>query len=246
MLRLIVFFLLLTFSPSLLAQCRILQATRNGKLQYTFHYNDSNQVDETTLYNEDGGVAQRYTAEYVPGTNAIAVYALYLPDGKLNVKTVYQRDAQLRVTRMEMFTPAADGSPTLARYYVYENAERPTNCIQKMTCYSPEDTVLEITTIQYTDDNGSYTSTKTKADGSLIRTETWTRDDKHSYESWSPFPYQTTHNLLAKTILMPDGTQAAGSFRSTMEYNKQGYPVKESSVKPDGSVDNFEYTYSCE
>ncbi|MEZ4917697.1 MAG: hypothetical protein R2792_01230 [Saprospiraceae bacterium] len=230
----------LVFSQS----CVIQKAYKDGKLEWSFDYDDHKRLSEMTQYKPDGAEAMHFYFGYQEQTNWIASIAQ--TDGTDSwIKTTYERDAKGLVTRMDMFVGTNNSDYQAHRYYEYTNDPNSQFPLQKVMAYKADGTLLEITEIDYFDQNGSSFNTKKNPDGSLIRTEKKVYDNKTGYQRWAPLHYQNTHNLIGIEIRLPDGSIAPQSYGCVMSYNPQGYPIEERTTTTDGTVTVSRYKYEC-
>ena len=238
---------LLFLLPTLaLAQpCYIQRAFTDGKLSWNFEYNDQNQVTACERYNEDGSVALRMEINYQEGTDWIqSVNNVISPE--MSQLNLYTRDESGMVTRMDRYSMDASGEKSLLGFYTYLNDPSLPYPMRRVTAHSPDGTITEITDIELLDNNGTTLNTKTDADGNLIRTEKWVRDNRKTFEVWTPFPYHVKHNLVGKQVNDKDGNILPQSYGNSCQYNLEGYPVVVTERKVDGSKSESRFVYKCQ
>lgn len=227
--------------------CKISKTMKNGAIFSQAIYSEEGMVQAVAYYENDelkskdvwsyGEDGLPNKISYEDSTGQVVRY-----------QEILERNDSSYITKRAFFEVDSSGENfNLWRQasYVYDQSKP--NPLVETTFYDAEGGVVESYTIEYTDENGSSISQRVDAEGNLIRTETWKRDDKKSgNQAIMLFPFQEEHNLIERTVMMADSSISDNSWKSNLTYNELGYPIQAISKQYDGMVDTFSMEYICE
>ena len=226
--------------------CYVNRVFEDGDLVTQYHFDDNGKLQKSENF-EDGQLKSVMEgADYLPDGSPQKVI-IKDAEGKVTYKTklTYNED-QLVVSR-KTYKANEDGEMMVVQKADYSyDVDSP--C--KMTgikYYDGEGNLVKQSQINYYDDNCSSIGTVTDADGKVLQTETWVRDDKNNpRHAFSVFHVQDEHNRIAYTVVKADGTVTKDSYQmEDVEYNAHGYPVKGTMKMSDGASKTYTMDYEC-
>jgi len=227
--------------------CLVQKGYENDQLFYTTRFNAAGHLQESKEY-KNGQLKTHRIIVRADAEGRILEARLVDSIEKKVFVNKFSRDAAGYVLTRERFEVTNGDVQVLVERSVYENNPASPCVITKITRYDGSGNLVDVTTMENLDANGSSKSVVTDKAGKVIKTEVWKRDDKISGRQFvDAFPYQWIHNRIEYTVTNADGTLDPSSNKDENRvYNAQGYTTSVTARYADGHVSNFRYEYECQ
>ena len=206
-----------------------------------------NKLQKVIYYSPDGDVAGHELRQYLSETQIkqeLYIYPIGEGEAVKNRYYLYDYESDLVVKRTKYNFNEGDETALYKGYALYTNRDNLDYNLVEAKYYDEDDILTYRFEINYTDDNASSEAAHYNAAGDFIKNEYWSRDNKIGWmQEVSFYPYQHTHNLVDKEIVLADGSTSDDSYTSIYEYDADNYPTSQTRTYHDGTVKEYLFVY---